>query len=189
MKIDIKKVPNILSALRVLSVPLVVLLLKWDFPGHFWAAAILFVLSSVTDMLDGQIARKYDCVTNVGKFIDPIADKLMTTTVMIWVAVDSYDKLWVMILVMIMIAREFVISAFRLLAVSASGTVIAAAWPGKIKTLFQYIALCSYMLKDSLGPLNGFCYVVFVITFIISAVMSVYSCADYIWSGRNVLKG
>jgi CDP-diacylglycerol--glycerol-3-phosphate 3-phosphatidyltransferase len=184
----IKKLPNILSLARIISVPVVlaILMLPVQSAIRVWIAALLFVISAATDSLDGHLARKYDAVTNFGKFIDPVADKLLVVSVMIWVAVDAAAG-WVTIVAVLTTAREFIISAFRLVAVTEGGRVIAAGWLGKIKTVTQYIALTAYILKACFLPV--FSNVIFVVFLIISAVMTVWSCADYIARNIGVLKG
>ena len=188
MKIEtIKKLPNILSMARILSVPVVIaLLMLAKGPVGMWTAVILFVVSAATDSLDGYIARKYNAITTFGKFIDPVADKLLAVSVLIWAAYNS-GLAWVTVVAILTTAREFIISAFRLVAVSAEGKVIAAGWLGKVKTITQYIALTAYMLRYSvIGALANWVFVIFLV---ISAIMTVWSCVDYIWKNRAVLMG
>ncbi len=189
MKLEtIKKLPNILSMARILTVPVILAILML-FTGNvtcMWVAAFLFVISSSTDFVDGYIARKYDAITNFGKFIDPVADKLLAVSVMIWVAYDCGIG-WVTLVAILTTAREFIISAFRLVAVTVGGKVIAAGWIGKIKTVTQYIALTAYIVKYCAIPV--FANLVFVVFLIISAVLTVWSCVDYIWKNRAVLQG
>ena len=106
-------------------------------PYGKWIAVAIFVIASLTDMLDGQIARKYNLITNFGKFMDPLADKLLVCSAMI--ALIELDRIpaWVVIII---IAREFIISGFRLVA-SDNGVVIAAGWWGKVKTVVQMIMI------------------------------------------------
>lgn len=183
-----KKLPNILSLARIASVPVVlaVLMLAGKSAVGVWFAALLFVASAATDSLDGHLARKYDAVTNFGKFIDPVADKLLVVSVMIWAAVDAATG-WVTVVAVLTTAREFIISAFRLVAATEGGRVIAAGWLGKIKTVTQYIALTAYILQSCFLP--AFANVVFVVFLAISAVMTVWSCADYIARNISVLRG
>ena len=187
MKIEtIKKLPNILSMARILSVPVVLcaLMLPGKSSAQYILAAVLFVLSAATDSLDGHIARKYDAVTNFGKFIDPVADKLLVVSVMIWIAADCAIW-WVTLGTILTAAREFVISAFRLVAATQGGKVIAAGWLGKIKTVLQDVALTAYILHFFAAP--AFMYGAFCVLFALSAVMTVWSCADYIVKNREVL--
>ena len=127
--------PNKLTVLRVIMVPFFVFFMLTDVGGaaNKWIALALFVIASLTDMLDGKIARKYNLVTNFGKFMDPLADKLLVCSAMICLIPSG--KLAPAIVIVI-IAREFIISGFRLVA-SDNGIVIAASYWGKFKTVFQ----------------------------------------------------
>lgn len=124
--------PNKLTMLRVILVPVFVILLLLGFD---WAALVVFIIASLTDMLDGKIARKYHMITDFGKFMDPLADKLLTCSAMIVLIGLGRIPSWV---VVIIIAREFTISGFRLIAAD-KGIVIAANYWGKFKTVFQMI--------------------------------------------------
>ena len=167
--------PNKLSLLRICMIPFFVV---FALMGAQWAqivALLIFVIASLTDMLDGQIARKRGLVTNFGKFIDPIADKLLVVLVE-----QGRMPGWVCIL---MLAREFAISGFRLVAVDA-GKVIAAGWLGKVKTVTQMAAVVALLLLTPAGdsaPLLGQAGIVVanIITYA-AAVMTVWSGADYI---------
>ena len=132
--------PNKLTILRVILIPFFVVFMLFDITGAAdkWIALVIFCVASLTDMLDGKIARKYNLVTNFGKFMDPLADKLLVCTALI--CLTSMNRLNV-IVVLVIIAREFIISGFRLVA-SDNGIVIAASYWGKFKTvsLIDYIA-------------------------------------------------
>ena len=127
--------PNKLTILRVILIPFFVVFMLFDITGAAdkWIALVIFCVASLTDMLDGKIARKYNLVTNFGKFMDPLADKLLVCTALI--CLTSMDRLNV-IVVLVIIAREFIISGFRLVA-SDNGIVIAASYWGKFKTVSQ----------------------------------------------------
>ena len=130
--------PNKLTILRVIMIPFFIVTLMIDsIPGGKWIALGLFVIASLTDLLDGKIARKYNLVTNFGKFMDPLADKLLVCSAMIAMIELGRIPYWVVIII---IAREFIISGFRLVA-SDNGVVIAAGWWGKIKTVVQMIMI------------------------------------------------
>ena len=136
--------PNKLTIMRVILIPFFVFfLLSPYFPeyGNYIAVAI-FIVASLTDMLDGKIARKYNLVTNFGKFMDPLADKLLVCSAMI--CLIELDRLaaWIVIVI---IAREFIISGFRLVA-SDNGVVIAASYWGKFKTTFQMLMVIVLIL-------------------------------------------
>ena len=137
--------PNKLTILRVIMVPFFVLFMLTDIggPANKWISLILFVVASLTDLLDGKIARKYNLVTNFGKFMDPLADKLLVCSAMICLIEMNKLDAWIVIVI---ISREFIISGFRLVA-SDSGVVIAASYWGKFKTVFQ-MAMIIVLIAD-----------------------------------------
>lgn len=156
-------------------IPVFVILALLPAPGAQYAAIAVFVLASITDALDGHIARKKGLVTNFGKFIDPIADKLLVMSAMVVLVERGRMPGWVCI---VMLAREFAISGFRLVA-AGTGKVIAAGILGKIKTVTQMIAIIALLLTaiDGLfSPLAAFADVAMYI----AAIMTVWSGADYI---------
>ena len=129
--------PNKLTILRVAMIPLlvVVMLVPLGIPNQKWLAVAIFVLASLTDLADGKIARKYNLITNFGKFMDPLADKLLVCSALICLIELDRIPAWI---VLVIIAREFIVSGFRLVAVEG-GRVIAAGPLGKLKTVFQMI--------------------------------------------------
>ena len=143
--------PNKLTILRVILIPFFVVFMLFDITGAAdkWIALVVFCVASLTDMLDGKIARKYNLVTNFGKFMDPLADKLLVCTALI--CLTSMNRLNV-IVVLVIIAREFIISGFRLVA-SDNGIVIAASYWGKFKTVSQ-MALIIVLIMDLGGVWN-----------------------------------
>ena len=130
--------PNKLTILRMVMVPVFVLLMMFPFPGSNWVALVIFVAASVTDFIDGYLARKYNQVTNFGKFMDPLADKLLVTAAILLFVEFGQCPAWC---ALIIIAREFAVTALRLIAVN-NGIVIAAAWSGKIKTASSIVCIC-----------------------------------------------
>lgn len=130
-------IANRLTVVRVLLTPLFLLLFLWEFPFHYIAAAAVFGLAAYTDYLDGYLARKHQLVTNLGKFMDPIADKMLTTTAFVGFLAVGEMNAWALILIL---AREFVVTSVRLMA-AENGTVVAANMWGKTKTVAQYIAI------------------------------------------------
>ena len=161
--------------LRILMIPVFVILALMNAPAAQYAAVGVFVLAAITDALDGHIARKNGLVTNFGKFIDPIADKLLVMSALIVLVERGRMPGWVCI---VMLAREFAISGFRLVAVG-TGKVIAAGILGKIKTVTQMIAVIALLLTAIDGvfaPLGTFADVAMYV----SAFMTVWSGADYI---------
>jgi CDP-diacylglycerol--glycerol-3-phosphate 3-phosphatidyltransferase len=183
-----KNVPNILSFVRILVAPVVLVLLCVNFylpmsSLRAWVTAILYLLASSTDSLDGYLARKYNAVSNMGKFIDPIADKLLVLSVLVFI-VGYEHNMWITVIAVISIAREFIISAFRLVAASSGDTIIAADMLGKLKAVAQSIAMTAYLLIFVFGALAQTVFWVFLV---ISAVLSVLSCVNYIKNNWHVL--
>ena len=166
--------------MRVILIPFFVFfLLSPYFPayGNYIAVAI-FIVASLTDMLDGKIARKYNLVTNFGKFMDPLADKLLVCSAMI--CLIELDRLaaWIVIVI---IAREFIISGFRLIA-AENGIVIAANYWGKFKTVSQMIMII--LLLIDLGGVFDILEQIFIW---LSLALTVISLITYIWQNRSVL--
>ena len=180
--------PNKLSMLRICMIPFFVV---FGMIGALWAqlvALAIFVLASLTDLLDGKIARARGLVTNFGKFADPIADKLLVMSALVLLVEQGRMPGWICIL---MLAREFAISGFRLVA-AGSGTVIAAAWLGKVKTVTQMTAVIMLLLLTPAGdyaPLLGrFGVILANIATYAAAVMTVWSGADYIIKNFDCIK-
>ena len=168
--------------MRVILIPFFVFfLLSPYFPayGNYIAVAI-FIVASLTDMLDGKIARKYNLVTNFGKFMDPLADKLLVCSAMI--CLIELDRLaaWIVIVI---IAREFIISGFRLVA-SDNGVVIAASYWGKFKTTFQMLMVIVLILNID----HPFFQILGVILTYVALILTIVSLIDYIVKNINVLK-
>lgn len=164
---------------RVILIPFfIVFLLVPITPYDKWIALAIFIVASLTDLLDGKIARKYNLVTNFGKFMDPLADKLLVCSALICLIELNKIPSW---MVIIIIAREFIISGFRLVA-SDNGVVIAASYWGKFKTTFQMAAVC-LMIAD-LPALN----LVTQIVLWIAVVLTVVSLIDYVVKNKNVMK-
>ena len=172
--------PNKLTILRVILIPFFVVFMLFDITGAAdkWIALVIFCVASLTDMLDGKIARKYNLVTNFGKFMDPLADKLLVCTALI--CLTSMNRLNV-IVVLVIIAREFIISGFRLVA-SDNGIVIAASYWGKFKTVSQ-MALIIVLIMD----LGGVSNVVGTVLTWVALLLTVVSLIDYIAKNKQVL--
>ena len=172
--------PNKLTILRVILIPFFVVFMLFDITGAAdkWIALVIFCVASLTDMLDGKIARKYNLVTNFGKFMDPLADKLLVCTALI--CLTSMNRLNV-IVVLVIIAREFIISGFRLVA-SDNGIVIAASYWGKFKTVSQ-MALIIVLIMD----LGGVWNVVGTVLTWVALLLTVVSPIDYIAKNKQVL--
>ena len=172
--------PNKLTVLRVIMIPFFVVFMLFDITGTAdkWIALAIFCVASLTDMLDGKIARKYNLVTNFGKFMDPLADKLLVCTAMICLV--SMNRLNV-IVVIIIIAREFIISGFRLVA-SDNGIVIAASYWGKFKTVSQ-MAMIIVLIMD----MGGVIETIGSVLVWISLILTIVSLADYVAKNKEVL--
>lgn len=172
--------PNKLTVLRVLMIPFFVVFMLTDLGGEYsnYIALAIFVVASLTDLLDGKIARKYNLVTNFGKFMDPLADKLLVCSAMICLVEMERLPAW---MVIIIISREFIISGFRLVA-SDNGVVIAASYWGKFKTTFQMLMMILLILN-----LGGAFAVVETIVTWIALVLTVISLVDYLAKNKGIL--
>ena len=171
--------PNKLTVIRmILIVPFVFIMLT-DACGSMskWIALAIFVIASLTDLLDGKIARKYNLVTNFGKFMDPLADKLLVCAAMICLVEMGKIPSWIVIII---ISREFIISGFRLIA-SDNGIVIAASYWGKFKTVFQ-MAMVILMIAD-IAALQ----LVTQIVVWIALALTVISLVDYLKKNWHVM--
>lgn len=183
--------PNKLTLLRLLLIPLffVLLAFQFDWGTVEWLgssigipeliASIIFIVASITDWLDGYIARRDNLVTNFGKFADPMADKILVASALIMLVELNLAPGWV---VAVIIAREFAVTGLRLLLVETGGTVLAAAWPGKIKTVTQMLAIIFLLLNNL--PFAWAGIPVGSILLYISLFFTVYSGVDYFYNAR-----
>ena len=172
--------PNKLTIFRVLLVPVYVFFQMTDIlaGNGKWIALGVFIIASLTDTLDGIIARKYNLITNFGKFMDPLADKLLVCAAFICLVEQQKVAAWVIIII---ISREFIISGFRLVA-SDDGVVIAASYWGKIKTVFQIIMVI--MLIMDIKQIQIITDIVMWIT----VALTIISLIDYLMKNKKVLK-
>lgn len=173
--------PNKLTIFRVILIPFFVFFLLADIGLGTLApvlALIIFIVASLTDMLDGKIARKYNLVTNFGKFMDPLADKLLVCSALICLTDMDRIPSWVVIII---IGREFIISGFRLIA-SDNGVVIAANYWGKAKTVCQMI-----MTIVLIADLGSGVYLLEQVLIYASLLLTVISLVTYLWQNRKVL--
>lgn len=167
---------NKLTILRVIMIPLFMLVLYLNVPGaSYWALAI-FVIASLTDTLDGYIARHYNQVTDFGKFMDPIADKCLVTAAMVWFVEIGQMPGWALLVV---IVREFSVSGLRMVA-SDKGRVIAAGWSGKVKTASTMVCIVLMLLPFLPEAVNTLCVAVIVLT-------TIYSGVEYFMKNLDVL--
>lgn len=189
-KTKIWNVPNIMTTVRmILIIPFVLALLGathgWYGEDHFFTACIvadaIFILASLTDLFDGKIARKYNLVTNFGKFMDPLADKVLVGSGLICLVEMGRVPAWIVIVI---IAREFIISGFRLVA-SDAGIVIAASYWGKWKTTLQMTLVIMAILD--LSPYIPFYGILLTIVMYLALILTVISLVDYIYKNHKVL--
>lgn len=173
--------PNKLTVIRVLLIPVFLIFLLTDISGAAskYIAAAVFIVASLTDLLDGKIARKYNLVTNFGKFMDPLADKLLVCAALIAFVELDYLPAWIVIII---ISREFIISGYRLIAAD-KGVVIAANYWGKFKTVFQMIMTILLILQLDYPGIN----IVEGIFIYSSLALTLISLVDYIWVNRSVM--
>ncbi len=172
--------PNKLTILRIIMIPFFVVCLLWDGGTNQtlrYVADVIFIAASFTDMLDGKIARKYNLVTNFGKFMDPLADKLLVCSALICLVELGNLPAW---MVIVIISREFIISGFRLVA-SDNGIVIAASYWGKFKTVFQMVSVV--LLIADIPALS----VITTICVWAALILTVVSLIDYIAKNHKVL--
>jgi CDP-diacylglycerol--glycerol-3-phosphate 3-phosphatidyltransferase len=178
--------PNKLTILRTLLIPFFLVALLWDaIPYGNWIALGIFAAASLTDMLDGKIARKYNLVTNFGKFMDPLADKLLVSSAMIAFVELNRIPCWIVIVI---IAREFIISGFRLVAAD-NGIVIAAGIWGKIKTAEQMVMLCVLIadLGSCFPQAATVIHVLETVLIYAALLLTLISLFDYLIHNKGVL--
>ena len=174
-------VPNRLTILRVAMIPLFVIAMLWQqLPYSDYIAGGLFIAACITDFFDGYLARKYNQVTTFGKFMDPLADKLLVCAALICFLADPQANMpaWVVIII---ISREFIISGFRLIA-SDNGVVIAASYWGKFKTTFQMLMIILLILD-----LGGVFTTIEAVVTWIALILTVISLVDYLAKNKGIL--
>jgi len=167
---------NKLTMLRVLLIPVFLVLLYLDFPHNYYYALAVFIIASATDGLDGFIARKRNQITDFGKFMDPLADKILTFAAMIWFVEVGLMPAW---LVLIVIIREFFVTGIRLVA-AAKERVIDASMSGKIKTVVTMICLIAMFLPLHLWML--------IVCWVLIGVTTVVSGVEYFLKNKDVMK-
>jgi CDP-diacylglycerol--glycerol-3-phosphate 3-phosphatidyltransferase len=166
-------IANKLTLSRVIMIPIFLILLLTGIPnGQIWAA-VVFIIASLTDALDGYIARRYNLTTDFGIFLDPLADKILVISALVGMVEVRILPAWAVIVI---IGRELMVTSIRLLAVTADGNVIAASVWGKVKTASQMIAIILLLLSGEQSGLRIFAYVVFYL----SVLMTILSGWDYL---------
>lgn len=166
---------NKLTLCRVVMIPIFLVLLYVDFTGHLWAALAVFILASVTDFIDGYVARHYHQITDFGKFMDPLADKLLVMSAMAWFVEVAWMPAWAFFVV---IARELAVTGLRLVAVE-QGRVIAAAKSGKVKTACTMVGIILMLIFPN-ATLRQVCVAVILVT-------TIYSGIEYFVKNKDVL--
>ena len=185
--------PNKLTIIRIVMIPVfVALYFITAIPYNYTISAIIFALAAFTDFLDGYIARKYNLVTNLGKFLDPIADKVLVSTALIVMLVCAPNgqeilPVYASIAVAIILARELIVSGFRMVAAS-KGAVIAADWSGKIKTFVTDIAIVVLLVGADFSALYGTVNIIGLVLLGISTLLTIISGTECIAKNSHVLK-
>ena len=167
---------NKLTMLRVVLIPVYLILWHIDAAWSIYAALAVFVAASLTDLLDGYIARHYNQVTDFGKFMDPLADKCLVTAAMLWFVEVGQMPAWALLIVII---REFAVSGLRMVAAD-KGRVIAAGWSGKVKTAATMVCIV-LMLLPIPQPVNAICLAVIVLS-------TIYSGVEYFMKNLDILR-
>ena len=185
--------PNKLSLLRCALTPVFMACMLIRFPYHYAAALVVFVVASLTDMMDGRIARKYNLITNLGKFLDPLADKALTTAAFICFVAELADASMAWAL-MLMMTREFMVTSVRLLA-AKDGVVVAASFAGKLKTVMQMVSIiymiAAFQVCDLLSgnwTLGVVLISIGVVLIWVATIASVISGIQYVWALRHYFK-
>lgn len=173
--------PNKITIFRVLMIPIfVALMLIPGIPYGKYLAAAVFIIAALSDLLDGYLARKNNLITNFGKFMDPLADKLLVCSALICFVELKLLPAWIVIII---ISREFIISGFRLIA-SDKGVVIAAGWWGKLKTNVQMIMSVMLIINLDVPFIN----ILEQIAIYLSVALTIISLLDYLYKNRGILK-
>ena len=171
--------PNKLTIARMIAVPFFIAAYLL---GYFPAALVIFIAASLTDALDGKIARSRNLVTNFGKIMDPLADKILVYSALCLFIESEIIRAWMLILIL---AREFIVAGMRTVAAS-EGTVLAAGMSGKIKTALQMVAVIVFLFALCLNEARATVMMIGNVIFWASLVMTVYSGCEYVWKNRSV---
>lgn len=166
---------NKLTMLRILMIPVFLVALYLDFPCNRYVALAVFILASATDFVDGHIARSRGLITDFGKFMDPLADKMLVMAAMLWFVEVGRMPAWTLLIVVV---REFAVSGLRLIAAD-NGRVIAAAWSGKVKTASTMVGICLMLLPVP--------HMVDVVVTAVIVITTVYSGVEYFVKNKDVI--
>ncbi|WP_373600574.1 CDP-diacylglycerol--glycerol-3-phosphate 3-phosphatidyltransferase [Paraclostridium bifermentans] len=172
--------PNKLTLFRIFLIPIFIIVMMINIPSKFLIACIIFIIASVTDAMDGHIARKYNLITDFGKFMDPLADKLLVISALTTMIEYNLVAAW---MVIIIVARELTVSILRAIA-AADGKVIAASSGGKLKTISQMVAIVVLLL----GAHTGSILLINIgkITILIATLLTLYSGWEYVYKNKNL---
>ncbi|MCC5889356.1 MAG: CDP-diacylglycerol--glycerol-3-phosphate 3-phosphatidyltransferase [Alkalibacterium sp.] len=188
--------PNKITLFRIFLIPLFMILVLIPFEwgtfnalgssveNHLLVAAVVFSIASFTDWLDGYLARKMDIVSNFGKFADPLADKMLVMTALILLVELGLAPSWV---VAIIVSRELAVTGLRLILVEQGGTVMAAGWPGKIKTNTQMFAIIFLLINDF--PFGFIDFSIGTVLLYVCLFFTIYSGVNYFYNARDVFSG
>ena len=186
--------PNKLTIFRIILVPIMVIITFFNIDIKWILVDVIFIIASITDKLDGYIARSRNQITTFGKFLDPIADKILVLAAMLILVEAARLPAWIPIIVLF---REFIVSGYRLVAVEKGGKVVAASVWGKLKTVTQMLAILLAFLDPNAfgacftGSLSGFSFVynlIVTILMLVSVIATIFSGADYIVKGKDLFK-
>lgn len=172
--------PNKLTLFRIFLIPVFILIMLFDIPSKYLIACLVFIIASITDAMDGHIARKYNLITDFGKFMDPLADKLLVISALICMIESGLVPGW---MVIIIVARELTVSILRAIA-AADGKVIAASGGGKLKTISQMIAIPVLLLGANFN--NSLLIIVGSISILIATILTLYSGWEYLYKNKNL---
>ncbi len=183
--------PNKLTVLRIFLAPLFLVLALWEFPFHYAASLVVFIGAALTDMFDGKIARSRGLITNFGKFLDPLADKMLTTAAFLLFLVKGQMNVWALMLVL---TREFMVTSVRLIA-AKDGKVIAASYWGKLKTVAQFVAIIYTLTAMEFATWQSWLFLptaAFSVPLLIgrvliwiSVALTVIAGVEYVWQNRE----
>lgn len=174
-------IANKITMLRIALIPFFIVFMLWEFPFHMEAALAVFLLASITDHLDGHLARKYNLITDFGKFMDPLADKLLVTGAFVILIQLGRIEAWI---VFVILAREFAVTGLRSLA-AAQNVVIAASYFGKLKTVSQIVTICILLLNNF--PFSLINIPMDTISIYITLIITILSGLDYFSKNAKVI--
>ena len=172
--------PNKLTLFRIFLIPIFVLVMLLDFNNKYLVSCIIFIVASLTDAMDGYIARKYNLITDFGKFMDPLADTLLVLSALITMTENNLVQSW---MVIIIVSRELTVSILRAIA-AADGKVIAASSGGKLKTISQMLSIVVLLLGANFS--NSIMLFVGYILILIATLLTLQSGFEYLYKNKNL---